>query len=201
MLDYSVSTAAWPNFGTGNSTEILSGYTDYGTKIYAESGVLTSVAPENQARAQILISGEGTSVSSAAETSDGITEGDVWTTSNGMQIKVESVDYTVGACTVEGATCTANPSTVTTVKPVADNLVQVATSGMAPTQAIVIGGQKVNALARNVTVDGQALDSVLVSSGDKVAYIENGMIVAAGFTANDTKDAAALLIDAIERLI
>ena len=54
-------------------------------------------------------------------------------------------------------------------------------------------------MAKNLQVDGQTLEERLVASGDYVAAVlDNGSVVVAGWTANDTAVAARALIAQLE---
>ena len=60
----------------------------------------------------------------------------------------------------------------------------------------------VNRVAATISVEGQTLKDRLVSDGDWVAAVlDNGSIVVAGWTANDTATAARELINKLESFL
>ncbi len=180
---------------TDTDSALHAGVIDYGTTatLTDDMQTVTFVVPESQLYLSLSLLGEGaTQTVTGGETAEGVVSGET-VNIGGKNITVESIGYTAGTCTVEGATY---PQIV----PV-NQLVY--TDSPAPAgNHIIVGGYLVNKLAEGVVLgDGSTLQEALTAPGEKVAEVlSNGNIVVAGYTALDTKSAAQELIAALDTM-
>jgi len=180
---------------TDVDSALHAGFLEYGTKAELTDDMTTATftVPEAQVYLKLSVLGEGaTTTVEGGETQDGVKEGQTVTIA-GKDITVSKINYTAGACTVEG-------STYPRIVPVGQ---LVYTDSPAPAgNHVIVGGYLVNRLAENVVLgDGSTLQEALTAPGDKVAEVlSSGDIIVAGFTASDTKSAAQELIAALDAL-
>ncbi|MFA6269381.1 MAG: S-layer protein [archaeon] len=187
VFDNEVEYANWSlnEYTTAASTKLMKGVTNYGTDVSVAGGVATISMP-NQARKVEAYVGSQDTVSSSVggEKLLAVTVGTKKTTASGTEITVDSIT---------GATAGK------TIVPVG-NIVKLDTA-MANGKSIIVGGFMVNTAAKNLTVDGQTLESRLTAAGDYVsAVLADGKIVVAGWTAADTASAAQALIAALDAM-
>ncbi len=180
---------------TDTDSALYAGWTDFGTKAELTDDLLTATitVPQSQLYLSLSILGEGAVQTIAGgETSEGVVSGET-VNIGGKNITVESINYTAGTCTVEGATYP---------KIVSLNQLVYSDSPAPAGNHIIVGGYLVNKLAENVVLnDGSTLQEALTAPGEKVAEVlSNGNIVVAGYTALDTKSAAQELIGALDMM-
>ena len=197
--DINYIDAGQPNWAlkarTDTESALYAGWTDFGAKAVLSDDMLvgTITVPESQLYLSLTMMGEGAVQTVAGgETAEGVISGET-VNIGGKNITVESINYTEGTCTVEGATY---PQIV----PV-NQLVY--TDSPAPAGShIIVGGYLVNKLAENVVLSDQStLQEALTAPGEKVAEVlSNGNIIVAGYTALDTKSAAQELIAALDTM-
>jgi hypothetical protein len=169
-------------------------YSDWGSKISLDSGVMTSVMPQNRKYIVMVVGGSGTSTTpTGGDSLTGLKLKETQTTPAGTKITVTSV---TGSCGGAGV-CT--PASFQKTVSLANNLVY--TDATPPSgKVVIVGGYLVNSLAQNLTLsDGTTLQDALTKGGDMVAeQLSNGNIVVAGYTASDTGAAAQELIAALD---
>jgi hypothetical protein len=169
-------------------------YSDWGSKISLDSGVMTSVMPQNRKYIVMVVGGSGTSTTpTGGDSLTGLKLNETQTTPAGTKITVTSV---TGSCGGAGV-CT--PASFQKTVSLANNLVY--TDATPPSgKVVIVGGYLVNSLAQNLTLsDGTTLQDALTKGGDMVAeQLSNGNIVVAGYTASDTGAAAQELIAALD---
>ncbi len=178
-------------------------YTDWGSKIVVLNHEFKVTIPENRPKAEVLISGTGTSKTVTGGEDLTIAEGETGSTTGGTRVTVTKVNYNAtceGGIGTGTGECTVTPTTY--MSPLAVG--QLVTYDESPSSAthIIVGGWKVNKLAEGVTLaDGTPLKSALTKSGDSVAErTSDGDIIVAGYKAGDTGTAAQELINAIDNL-
>ncbi len=195
----SSATAVQPGFvlkaRTDTATSLFAGWTNFGAKAVLTDDLETATftIPEAQLYLSTSILGEGAvQTIEGGEESLGVVSGQT-VSIGGKNISVESINYTAGTCTIEGATY---PQIV----PV--NQLVYSDSPSPAGNHIIVGGYLVNKLAENVVLnDGSTLQEALTAPGEKVAEVlSNGNIVVAGYTALDTKSAAQELISALDMM-
>ena len=181
------SNADWTSSAIRDGADyLMAASTRYGTEISSDNSVFTLSVPEERRKVEAYLGASGTT-----------------------QVPTGGADYTdvaVGS-TEGGVTITAVDGTASGiaggVEVVASgDLVKVA-GAFSGGKSIIVGGFNANTAARNLQVnEGNTLEDMLVASGDYVAAVlSSGDIVAAGYTGDDTGDAAGALIDALEALI
>lgn len=179
---------------------ITKGYTEYGTKITTDSTESVFTIPQNQEKLKFVVAGEATTTSTTGgEALIDLAKGDQGKTTGGTTVTIDDIKYTAGVCGVGDAVAT--PSKYTNVMS-AGNLVYDDTTSPAGAH-IIMGGYKVNELAVGLSLsDGTSLEDTLTQPGDYVAeLLDNGDIVVAGYTADDTETAAKKLISALDQLV
>ncbi|MCX8200265.1 MAG: S-layer protein [Candidatus Micrarchaeota archaeon] len=140
---------------------------------------------------------------SMTETYSNLKEGDVITLSDGVKVKVKSIDVKTGSCTA-GAASVSGLDKVSCQLNVADrtklgerqnvpaDLVVLDTNAGSPETVVSVGGDQVNTVTKAI-LSGTPVK--LEKAGDVVVQeIGNGKIVVAGYTAEDTMTAASTFI-------
>ena len=174
-------------------------YADWGTRMTIKSGVLTLAVPENRPQFEIAVEGSAvTREATGGEKFSGVKAGETKTTTGGTKVTVDKVSSTAAA--TPGGVGTPNPKTYKQVVPVG-RLVYTASLPPAGSK-IIVGGYLVNALAANLKLAKGTLKEALTTRGDRVAeLLANGDIVVAGYTADDTVQAARDLISQLDKLL
>ena len=192
--------AAAYNMRTNNSSYLSNGWSDYGTKVVLTTEGVDFTIPENQRKLKFSLVGASTTTEiTGGETFTGVSEGDISKTTSGTEISIDAINYTAGACGVGDAFAT--PSNYSAIVSIGDDLVY-DDSYVRAGNHIIVGGHKVNNLAVGLGLsDGTTLEEALTSPGQYVAeMLADGDIIVAGYTADDTKNAAKELIAALEAL-
>ena len=188
----------------GTGTIVKKAYTDWGSLIDISDEKTTVITmPQNRRYAKFTVRGQATAQErEGGETFEGVVAKETVTTSDGVEITVSGINYTPGVGTGTG-NVKVEPANVMTVVN-AGSLVKTDSSAFGGGNKVIVGGYKVNNLARNVTLsDGSSLEDVLTSASS--AYVldrtSSGDIVAAGYTADQTGQAAQALINELEALL
>jgi hypothetical protein len=114
-------------------------------------------------------------------------------TTDGAKYTNVAVDGVKGNVTIDAINGTAGKSVVKV-----GNIVKLDTEAVSG-KAIIVGGQLVNNMAKNLQIDGVTIQERLGNNGDYVAAVlDNGSVVVAGWTSNDTAMAARALIAQLE---
>ena len=174
------TNAAWGSTAIRDGTDYLkAAATAYGTEVMSDNSVFTLNVPEEQRNVVAYLGSTGTST----------------TTTGGVKYTGVAAGETKGNVTVDAISgATAGKAIV----PVG-NIVKLDTDA-AYGKSIIVGGFMVNKAAQNLQVDGKTLQERLVASGDYVsAVLTDGKIVVAGWTKDDTADAAKALIAALDK--
>lgn len=174
-----------------SSANYLKAYTDRGTKIVLGGRELTFTLPDKQMPAYFTVeSNDVTTQVTGGESFKGVKAGETKTTSSGTKVTVDAISG--GAASASGVTLVKVPK----------NLVKLDTDA-AYGKSIIVGGHLVNKMAVNLKVDGsQKIEDMLTSNGDYVAAVlEDGKVVVAGWTAEDTGRAATILINKLEQFM
>ncbi len=182
------ASSQWNDSIRGGSDYLESGMTQYGTSISSDGSVFTVVLPEERRQAQVYLGGADlVSTPGAGTDYTGVKAGDL-VTNGGVTVKVNSISGTAG--TASGVTVT----------PVANLVKSDKTSSYG--KSILVGGWMANTkVSKSMMVGGETLESRLTAGGDYVsAVLEDGSIVVAGWTADDTATAAQALIAALDTL-
>jgi hypothetical protein len=154
---------------------------------------------------------KGTGVQVGAGVSEfTLKEGESQAITSDITVKVKEISETVGACSVAGGSCTVDTSAMKAVldtgkasETVAvpykfaptDRLVVLDKEAPTTENLILVGGPLVNSLTAQA-ISGK--DIVIDKPGVKYAQeVETGKIIVAGYTAEDTLDAAADFIAAL----
>ena len=165
---------------TSASSRLLAAGTVYGSELLIDGSILTINMPEEQRKVEAYLG----STSTTPSTTGGATYTDV------------PVNGTEGNVTITGINGAAGKTVVSV-----GNIVKLDTDASSG-KAIIVGGHMVNRVAATISVEGQTLKDRLVSDGDWVAAVlDNGSIVVAGWTANDTATAARELINKLESFL
>ena len=174
------NAAAW-SLGEDVTTPLTAALTQDGTMVESDNSVFTLTVPEETRNAEVYL---------------GSTDMNTTTTGGTTYTGVKAGE-TKGGVTVTSITGATTGSTVVPV----GNIV-VADTQTAAGKHILVGGWMANTrVAQDLQVDGQALNSRLVASGDYVsAVLTDGSIIVAGWTASDTASAAQALISALDAL-
>jgi hypothetical protein len=174
---YDANAVDW-RLGEDVTNALTAAMTQDGSTVDSDSSVFTIVVPEETRNAEVYLGG--------TETSTTTTGGTTYT-----GVKAGETKGNVTVTNITGATAGKQ------IVPVG-NIVKLDTD-LANGKSIIVGGFMVNQAAKNLTVDGQTLEQRLVASGDYVAAVLNdGKVVVAGYTANDTAVAARALIAAMD---
>jgi len=182
-----VSHADWTvsldEHSTSASSKLTKGTTVYGSTVSVASGVATIMMPEETRKVEAYVGSNDTVTTTVGgESFTGVKAGETKTTTGGTKVTVDTVS-------ASGAGVVVNK---------VGNIVKLDTAASYG-KSIIVGGQLVNNMAKNLNVDGQTLDERLVAAGDYVAAVlTDGKIVVAGWTANDTGVAAQALITALD---
>jgi len=207
---YSVDMNKMQSWGLRSDSEAIqsmASWMDYGTKVElittdAMGDYVKVAIPESQIYLQYAVLGQTTTTTAAGGTPfTGLAEGETGEEGS-TKVTVDAISYTAGVCPAGGGALP-DPSASVQVVPVSQ-LVYLDTPKPAGAN-IVVGGWLVNKLVTASTSlgDGEGtLGEVLTTSGDRVVQLlDNGDIVVAGLTANDTKAAAQDLIARLDELI
>jgi hypothetical protein len=173
--------AAWGSTAIrGGSDYLEAAATAYGTEIVSDGSVFTLTVPEEQRNVVAYLgSTDASEVVSGGSAQTGVAVGE-----------------TKGNVTITGINGAAGKTVVSV-----GNIVKLDTDASSG-KAIIVGGHMVNRVAATISVEGQTLKDRLVSDGDWVAAVlDNGSIVVAGWTANDTATAARELINKLESFL
>ncbi|MBI4053520.1 MAG: S-layer protein [Candidatus Diapherotrites archaeon] len=185
---------------TGSSTNFTKGYDDNGIKVELASRELSFVLPNSRMKSYWTVESlDTTEEVSGGATLAGVLEGATAKTDDGTTVTVDKVNYTVAGGAGGAVAVPAKYNEIVKT----GNLVYT-DAGFNPSgNAIIVGGYKVNTLAKGLQLDdGTTLEDALTARGDKVAeLLNNGDIVAAGYTADDTAAAAQELISALDGLL
>ncbi len=176
------------DMATTTRTDFTQAYSDYGVKAWLDEGKAYFSVPESREYLKLVVLG--------ASTTTTVTGGTEFTDLE-VGVPKELNNYKVTVTSVGGSAS----GTYKQVVPVGTMVYQ---DTAAPAGShIIVGGYIVNELAKNlVLTDGSSLQEALVSSGDYVVDImDDGDIVVAGYTANDTATAAKKLISQLESLM
>lgn len=182
--DYTGVSATDPQAGFGTvkldssvDDELVAAGTPFGTEVSVVDGELVWSIPESQRFAQIYLG--------SSDTSD--------STTGGASYEGVAIDGTEGNVTIDAINGAAGKTIVSV-----GQIVKLDTDAVSG-KSIIVGGQLVNNMAKNLQVEGLTLEERLVANGDYVAAVlDNGSIVVAGWTANDTAVAARALIAQLE---
>ena len=182
--DYAGVSASDPQaeFGTvdldaSTEDELVAAGTPFGTEVSVIDNEFVWSIPETRRYAQIYLGATDTTES----------------TTGGAKYTGVAVSETEGNVTINAINGTAGKTVVKV-----GNIVKLDTDAVSG-KSIIVGGQLVNNMAKTLQVSGQTLEERLVASGDYVAAVlDNGSIVVAGWTANDTAVAARALIAQLE---
>lgn len=140
---------------------------------------------------------------SMTETYSNLKEGDVITLSDGVKVKVKSIDVKTGACTAGSATvsgldkvsCQLNVARAADLgerQNVPTDLVVLDSNAGSLETVVSVGGHMVNTVTQAI-LSGTGVK--LEKAGDVIVQeVENGKIVVAGYTAEDTQTAARQFI-------
>ncbi len=187
-LNQVVSASA--NLDQENSDDLTWAYTAFGTKYMVDGGIFEAEMPESRLYGQIFIGG---GISEEMTLNGGelvlTTPGTVVSTEDGMvSAKLVSSNVIGSDATVAMTPAAWNVNT--------QRLVYLDNEAMVPTGAkIIVGGHLVNSLANGVTND------YLTQAGQYVVGSDaTGNVLVAGYTAEDTADAAKELITVIENM-
>ena len=186
------------------SSYLLAGYTDFGSKAWIDEDMFYIRMPEDALKLDVTVLGQATEITTTGgETTpedSPIAAGGSFTFEDGTQITIDAINYTAGTADVTGG-AVANPATYENIVPVG----KMVYSDVSPPSGgkVIVGGWLVNALASGfVLEDGvTTLEDALVAEGDAVAQIVGSDIIVAGFNAAGTGTAAEALIDALEALL
>jgi len=167
-----------------------SAYDDDGVMATAADGVATFVLPETRPYIQAIVKSSGTT--------ETISGGDDGVLKVGETVTIGSTKILIkDASAITGVTVSGSDSneptfeTVTVRAPLNGKARVVLDSSGDPGAAILVGGQKVNKLTRDL---GAAISDKLAASGDYVVEKIGDKIVVAGYHAADTGTAAQALI-------
>jgi hypothetical protein len=181
-----VTPVATVDLDASEDDELVTAGTDWGTEISVEDSMLAWNVPDQRRDLMVYLG--------SFETTETVSGGTVFEDlMNDESETKEGITVTVNG--MSGATAGVQ------VVPV-DDLVKLDTES-SNGRSIIVGGWVANAAARNLEVtEGNTLEDLLLNDGDYVAAVlASGDIVAAGFNAMDTADAASDLIDALEGLM
>lgn len=174
-----------------DSTDIQWGLTDYTTELQIKSGAFTATLPEAQRQVQVLIGSE--EAASVVGESISLNEGETKTAEAGCTFTLNEVLYNAtvtGGAGATGGTCNVTQQTYQALP--SENKVEVfMDTATVPGKVIVVGGAIVNQAAR-------ALGVQLNAAGDMKLEIMGTSLVVAGYTADDTANAARQLINLLE---
>ncbi len=209
--DYEVDINKLKSWGLRSdspSTQSTATWLDYGSKVElistdTKGDYVKITVPENQIYLKWAVIGEGTVTTAEGGTSfEGLAEGESGEDGS-TKVTIDAINYTAGVCPVGGG-AVADPATYQDIVPVPQQLVYLDTPNPAGSD-IIVGGWLVNKLVTTSTSLGEGegtLGEALTTSGDRVVQLlDNGDIIVAGYSANDTKLAAQDLIDALDALI
>ena len=183
------------------------GYTEDGAKLDIADNVMTMISPASRLYLKMSVVGSAatTSTTGTACTPAITADGGKCTTSTGTEITltkltptVEQVKYTAGcsADQLEVANVTANQ-----VVPAGD-LVVTDEDVVAGGNHVLVGGYLVNTLAKVATIGGASLEEVLTADNPVVVEVtDDGDYVVAGYSADDTVDAAQQFIAELDKLL
>ncbi len=188
--DNEVEYATWSlnEYSTAAASKLLKGITDFGSTVEVASGVATLLMPEEARKVEGYVGSNDTVTTTiGGESFKGVKAGETKTTTGGTKVTIDAVNG--GAVPGSGMTIVKVPKT----------LVKLDTD-TAYGKSIIVGGQLVNNMAKNLRVDGtQTLEDMLTADGDYVAAVlADGKIVVAGWRASDTGTAATILINKLE---
>jgi hypothetical protein len=188
-------------------TQTAATWLDYGSKVELIStdtmgDYVKLTIPESQIYLKYAVLGQATTVTAEGGTSfTGLAEGESGE-EGATKVTVDAINYTAGVCPAAGG-AVAEPSTYKDIVPVGQ-LVYLDTPEPAGAN-IIVGGWLVNKLVSASTSLGEGegtLGEALTTSGDRVVQLlDNGDIIVAGYTANDTKQAAQDLITQLDTLL
>ncbi len=194
-LVYGPTMDANYNVGTGWTSAIRDGtdyfkeaYTQDGTKVVSDNSVFKLTVPDEQALLEAYLGATAEStVAVGGKEFTGVKEGDT----------VSNSGTTVTVTGITGSAAAGSGVTVTKVA----NLVK-SDKMSAYGKSILVGGWMANTkVSKSMMVGGETLESRLTAAGDYVsAVLEDGSIVVAGWTADDTATAAQALISALDGL-
>ena len=190
---------------------IQKAWSDFGSYYDISEGYFYAKIPEERLKLKIGIEGpEAEAEISGEELS--AAEGETVTTTAGTKITVKKINYNVS---VEPSVCpsaglnldnvqvTVTPSTVKKIVPV-QRLVFRDTEAYGDRPHILLGGWKRNKLVSPdmKLADGRTLGEVLTEPGTWVVdKLENGDVIVAGYTAEDTAAAAKEFMNELEALL
>jgi hypothetical protein len=183
-----VQYANWSNAIRDGSDYLQEGFMTDGTMINSDGGMLTIAVPDENRLVEVFLGS-----TDAVETPVG-----------GSDYAGVAINGTEGGVTITAVngTCGAAGSVDAVEVVAAGDLVKVA-GAFSGGKSIIVGGFNANTAAKNLQVsEGNTLEDMLISDGYYVAAVlSSGDIVAAGYNASDTGDAASALIDALEALM
>lgn len=175
-------------------TSIQAAYSDWGTKFSLDgSGNAVFWMPQNRPEVEFVVTGASSTTTVAGGEEIEVDEGETGTFTTGTQITVKEINYTatVSAGSTSSSTVAGSPFTYKTQAPLNGNLKVYTTATTLVGPKIIVGGPVVNALASEVA-------DQLNTPGDFVAGVFGSNIIVAGYTAEDTGQAAQALINALE---
>lgn len=181
----------WTDSIRDSADYLLTGLTEYGTEISSDNSVFTIVMPTERRKVEMYLGATDQATTVVGGTPfTGVAAGET----KSVGSTTVTIDSIAGSCGTGG--------TAVVISPISGKLVKTDAESSS-SKSIIVGGQMVNSAAASAVVDGQSLSDLLVSSGDKVAYVSEvtGDIIVAGYDADDTGAAAQLLISQLESMI
>lgn len=169
-------------------------YTDFGTKMsIAGHDAAEFWIPENRPQIEFIVSGASTTTEVEGGEEIEVDEGETGTFTTGTQVAVKEIKYT--ATVTDGSTVVVAGAPFTYTTPAALNgKAQVYTTDSAvPGPKVIVGGPLVNSLAQEIA-------DQLNADGDMVSGVFGGNIIVAGYSAEDTGQAAQDLISALDAI-
>lgn len=177
-----------------DSDSLEAAWTDFGTKISIEGHDAAEFwIPENRPQIEFIVSGASTTTEVEGGEEIEVDEGETGTFTTGTQVAVKEIKYT--ATVTDGSTVVVAGAPFTYTTPAALNgKAQVYTTDSAvPGPKVIVGGPLVNSLAQEIA-------DQLNADGDMVSGVFGGNIIVAGYSAEDTGQAAQDLISALDAI-
>ncbi len=182
---------------TTSTSSLTDAWSDFGTKISIADGTTAEFwIPQNRPNIEFTVTGEGTSTTVEGGEEITVDEGETGTFNSGTEITVVKINYTaeiVGGGATSTVQTAGEPFTYTTPANLNGKAMVYSTASVPAGPKIIVGGPIVNALAQEVA-------DMLNAPGDMVAGVYGTNIIVAGYTADDTGQAAQDLIDALDAI-
>lgn len=177
-----------------DSDSIEMAYTDFGTKMsIAGHDAAEFWIPENRPQIEFIVSGASTTTEVEGGEEIEVDEGETGTFTTGTQVAVKEIKYT--ATVTDGSTVVVAgaPFTYTTPAPLNGKAQVYTTDSAVPGPKVIVGGPLVNSLAQEIA-------DQLNADGDMVSGVFGGNIIVAGYSSEDTGQAAQDLISALDAI-